>query len=265
MFAHKSLQISLPGKHPPSPVIIPNGSTHNGEKTPPCRSHYGILDSLQSVESKPPSRRISPAMCSLQSFYCLTQHSKVQLPEGTEMAIHNSGKSLHQDNQKLSKPPINDPILSRHRKSRSLANVTSLENGDYIEDSTDADRSIRRRQKADAEPSLHTPAILLEEESNGGASSGRTGKGMALRPKPGSRMDMAASRRSSSSVIDSLADVFISVRKSSSTSNLSESESSSSSIWPTSRWSLKTDAIARPIFDGLPKPILAWRNKAALD
>ncbi|PKU62806.1 uncharacterized protein LOC110105587 [Dendrobium catenatum] len=263
MFAHKSLLIPLPGKHPPSPLMS-NGSTQNGEKTPPRRSHYDILNSLQSLKSEPPPRRISPAMCSLQGFYDLTQPNKSILPEGTEMAINELGKTHLFEDKKLSESSISDPIFNRHRKSRSLVNVISLENGDVTEDNTESDKSIRRRQKADAIPSLHTPGILLKEESTVGTLSGRTGKGLALRPKPGSRIDLEAHHQNSSSVIDSLADVFVSVRKSSSTSNLTESENSFS-IWPTSKWSLKPDAITRPIFDGLPKPITSWRNKAALD
>ncbi|KAF6146578.1 hypothetical protein GIB67_008864 [Kingdonia uniflora] len=76
-------------------------------------------------------------------------------------------------------------------------------------------------------------------------------------------------------ILDSvMADGFSKVRKSSSTSNLQDQENndSSSSIWPTSKWSLKPElqalsasSLTRPIFDGLPKPITGRRNKAALD
>lgn len=252
MFAHKSLQIPLPGRHPPSPIIS-NGSTQNREKTPPFRSH-DILGSPQSLKLKPPSRQVSPAMRSLQGFYGLTQPNKKLLPEGTEMAIRD---------RILSESPISESIRSPHRKSRSLVNFIAFENGDVTEES---DKSIRRCQKADAEPSLCTPDIMLKEEVTVGTTySGRAGKGLALRSKPGSRTDLDASREKSIPAADSsLTEAIVSVRKSSSTSNLSET-GSSSSIWPTSRWSLKPDAIARPIFDGLPKPVSARRNKAAID
>ena len=54
--------------------------------------------------------------------------------------------------------------------------------------------------------------------------------------------------------------------------SMGQDTSGSSSIWPTSMWSLKPDlqalssaAIGKPIFDGLPKPITGRKNKAALD
>ncbi|XP_020594084.1 LOW QUALITY PROTEIN: lysM and putative peptidoglycan-binding domain-containing protein 1-like [Phalaenopsis equestris] len=274
MFAHKSLQIPLPGKHPPT-LLVSNGSTQNGEKSPPNRSHYDILNSLESLKLKPNrhNHQISPAMCGLQSFYGFTR---------PEMALCNSEKTppLPPEKKKLSESsPTSDPILRRHRKSHSLVNVASLADGDVSEDSTHSDRSIRRRQKADAEPLAAAillrekapaaeplaAAILLKVEGAGGMFPGRTGKCTALRPKTGSMMEIEASRRSSSSVMESLADVFVSVRKSSSTSNLSEPESSFSAIWGTSKRCWKPDGVVRPIFDGLPKPIISWKNKAALD
>ncbi|XP_020599787.1 uncharacterized protein LOC110039160 [Phalaenopsis equestris] len=231
MFARNSLQIPLPGRHPPSPVMS-NGSTQNGDKT---RRHQSrdIVDSIQSLKPKPPPRRLSPAMCSLQGYYGLTQPKKSLLPEGTEMSVFKSGKTLKfEDNSHFLESPL------------KLANGFPLENGDL---------------------SGNTPEILLKEEGTGGVFSGRVGKGLALRPKLGSRTDLDDSRYNSSSAGDSLVgDVSVSVRKSSSASNLSESENTTS-IWPTSKWSLKPDLIARPIFDGFQKPLAAWRNKAALD
>ncbi|TKY64146.1 hypothetical protein E2542_SST14036 [Spatholobus suberectus] len=65
---------------------------------------------------------------------------------------------------------------------------------------------------------------------------------------------------------------FSGVRKSPRTCLQDQDNSDSSSIWPTSMWSLKPDlqafstaTIGKPIFDGLPKPITGRRNKAALD
>ncbi|PON98868.1 hypothetical protein TorRG33x02_054830 [Trema orientale] len=70
-----------------------------------------------------------------------------------------------------------------------------------------------------------------------------------------------------------LTDGFSGVRKSSSTPSLQDPDTNGSvSIRSTSKWSLKPDiqgfstaAIAKPIFDGLPKPITGRRSKAALD
>lgn len=140
--------------------------------------------------------------------------------------------------------------------------MVALENGETAEES---DKSIRRRQKADTEPSPWAPEMLIKEEVALGTSSGRAGIGLAFRSKPGSRTDQDAPRENAGSGVDSPStDSFVFVRKSSSASNLSESENSST-IRPTSRWSLKPDAIAWPLLDALPKPVNGWRNKAALD
>lgn len=94
------------------------------------------------------------------------------------------------------------------------------------------------------------------------------GKGLPLRPKSGGRADTV--NRSCQNFINnrdpSMDDALLAVRKSSSTSNLTDSESCSSSIWPTSMWGLRADVLARPLLDGLQMPISARRsNKAALD
>jgi hypothetical protein len=63
-------------------------------------------------------------------------------------------------------------------------------------------------------------------------------------------------------------------RKSSSTPEFQEPESNiGSSIWPASKWGIKPDSFALPLplplpiprFDSIPKPIAAWKNKAARD
>ncbi|ONK73691.1 uncharacterized protein A4U43_C04F34270 [Asparagus officinalis] len=257
MFALDTLRIPLPGRHPPSPIVS-NGSTANGEQTPPRQPHDDVLDSVRSLrlKAKPP-RKVSPAMSSLQGYYGLTPPRKGPLAEGTEMALYKTNRTLNLDDRPHIKgSPATDPGFGRHRKSRSLV---SLENADRSsEDNGEADKSIRRRPK-------ETPEILMEESSGG--FLGRIGKGLALRPKLFSRMDGDASRQNSTPIGDFLNDVFVSVRKSSSTSNLQESESSSSSsIWSASKWpSLNADAITRPIFDGLPKPMTSRWNKTALD
>ncbi|KAG1362805.1 F-box protein [Cocos nucifera] len=271
MFAHKSLQIPLPGKHSPSPIPS-NGSTYNGEQTPPHQPHIDILESFQSLKSKPPPCKISPAMSSLQGYYGLTRPKSAPRPKGTEVAACKTGRSLCLENKQLpGESPISDPLDSWNRRSRSVANGFSLEDGEVVEDNivaaeavdnSEAERSIRRRQKSDALPSQQMPELLLEDGSGGFA--GRTAKGLALRPKSGSRTDMDMGRRNGVSFGDSMAGGFSTVHKSSSTSNLQDADESSS-IWSTSKWTLKPEVLARPLFDGLPKPTAARRNKAARD
>lgn len=264
MFAHKSIQIPLPGRHPPS--SIPSyGSANNGEQTRPHRPLIDALDSFQSPMLKSPPCKISPAMSSLRGYYGLTPTKRGPTPEAWERAVHKTGRPLPGES------PISDPLYSWNRRSRSVADTFSLENGgEVVEDKivgavdkSEADRSIRRRQKADAQPSQQAPELLLEDSSGG--FSGRTLKGPALRPKSGSRTDMDMGCPNGVSIGDSfMANGFSYVRKSSSTSNLQDPDNSSS-IWSRSKWTLKPDALARPLFDGLPKPTAVRRNKAALD
>uniref|UniRef100_A0A1D1YHG5 LysM and putative peptidoglycan-binding domain-containing protein 2 n=1 Tax=Anthurium amnicola TaxID=1678845 RepID=A0A1D1YHG5_9ARAE len=279
MFAHKSLQIPLPGKHPPSPNMS-NGSSCNGVHTPQRQPHRDVLESFQSLKSKSPQQRASAAMRTLQGYYGLTPPKRGPEAEGTEMAVYGTGRALYLEDESLLRvSPISDQRPNGHRKSRSLVNVNGfpVENGDSAGDAaivettengeTDrtSEKSVRRRQKIDTASPCRAPELLLKEDVAGGAFSGRTTKGLALRPKSGSRADLDSGRASLNTVGDSsVADEFLAVRKSSSASNLQESDSSSS-IWPASKWSLKPDALTRPIFDGLPKPMASKRNKTALD
>lgn len=259
MFALDVLKIPLPGRHPPSPIVL-NGSIANGVRTPPRPPHADVLDSLQSLKSKPP-RRVTPAMNSLQGYYGLAPPKRGLLAEGTEMAVYRSGRRLSLQNVSPTREsPATDAGFSLHRKSRSLV---SLEKAEMIDnedrtvaeagDGSEADKSIRRRQKPDNDPTSQTPEFLMKEDSGGGFL-GRIRKGLALRPKIGNRMDGDA-MQNSPSIGDFLTDVFISMRKSSSTSNLQEPEGNGF-IWPTNMWSLKPDAIAKP---------MTVRRKAALD
>ncbi|OVA12096.1 hypothetical protein BVC80_1771g17 [Macleaya cordata] len=174
---------------------------------------------------------------------------------------------------------------SRHRKSRSLVNSILTENTNLAEDvpvsevgdgesEKSNEKSVRRRQKTDADNSPRTPAMLLKVDNSGGSGfSATAGKGLALRPKSTNRLAPVSDSDSgwlkpiSVGIGDSLlVNGFGGVRKSSSTSNLQEQDNIGSSfIWATSKWNLPTAAINRPIFDGLPKPVTGRRNKAALD
>ncbi|BAF26811.1 uncharacterized protein [Oryza sativa Japonica Group] len=265
MFAHKTLRIPLPGRHPPS-TYQQNGSYEGDDRecTPPRRLHDDILDSVLRT----PKHKASPAMSLLQGYYGLTPPPKKDTThEGTEMAVYRKGKSVFLDDDPwFGEPPDSDPFPFQHRKTRSLAIGSSLLNGE-TEENGDSEKLIRRRQKADGE-------LLPREENGSSAVLARAGKGLALRPKSGSRQDLNKSQQNLIALAEpSFGDGLHAVRKSSSTPEFQEPESNSSStsssIWSTSKWTLKPDAftlpLPLPLFDNIPKPIAAWRNKAARD
>ncbi|KAF5442984.1 hypothetical protein F2P56_035586 [Juglans regia] len=312
MFALKSLQIPLPGRHPPSPCLS-NGSITPGQSSsdhiPPWCRHGDFFESFQSLGVKSPQRKVSPAMCSLHGYYGLKLRDQKTMPECLEMAAYKRGDSqyledgpfpsasLVGDSQYLEDGPfpsaslVSNPSLRHHRKSKSLVNALLDENGEVVggalsvseahDGDTDkcCEKLLRRCQKSEADFTHHNPEMLLENNSNTGGFLAKTGKGLALRPKAASRTTTSDSETGGLNPIpiglgDSVvSDDFSVVKKSSSTSSLQDQEcSSSSSIWTTTRWSLKPDlqalstsAIAKPIFDGLPKPTPGRRNKAALD
>ena len=166
---------------------------------------------------------------------------------------------------------LNRLAPGHHRKARSLFSSFALENGDANRETDDAEKPIRRRQKADVE--------LTAREDNGGSLLARTGQGLAMRPKSGSRADMNSSQQDLlAEWMPSYGDGLHAVKKSSSTPEFQDSDSISiASVWLKSKWNLKPDAftltLPLPLFDGIPKPLLnnipnsiaAWRNKAAED
>ncbi|WJX17011.1 hypothetical protein P8452_06973 [Trifolium repens] len=268
IFALKTVQIPLPGRHPPSPCLS-NGSTTpgncNSTHSPPDNVSRELLESFQSIKLKSHDRKVSPAMSSLQGYYGL-------------QALSNSSEN----GSSVSERP-----LSRHRKSRSLVNVilqeimdkddTSSETGELSSDKWN-DKFAQRRQKSVADFTRIPELILREDNGSSGVLPSRTGKGLALRQKAASRNAVANDSESNGSPVAMImGDGFQTdsssggVRKSSSTSCLQDQDNcGSSSIWPSSMWkpdlqALSTAAIGKPIFDGLPKPITSRRNKAALD
>ncbi|XP_057968956.1 uncharacterized protein LOC131158242 [Malania oleifera] len=290
MFALKSLQIPLPGRHLPSPSLS-DGSVSLGGcstgKLPPRTSRSNVVDLFQSSRSKSPKGKVSPAMSTLQNYYGLETPKKNGVPEGTEMAVYRLETSHFSDDGLLPKPsPISYPLLPRPHNYGNKTNGILLENGAVAENLPIAEagdgegersneKSIRRRQKAEADSLAGTPERLLKVE-NGGVRSGFsaiTGKGLALRPKLASRAASVADIEAGSLILadmgaSTMANGHDGVRKSSSTSSLQEQDpNSSSSVWPTSKWNLKPDlqalSSAAIIFDGLPKPG-RW-NKAARD
>ncbi|XP_043694429.1 uncharacterized protein LOC122645158 [Telopea speciosissima] len=293
MFALKTLQIPLPGRHPPSPILS-NGSATPGQKIcgqTPSRRHSDVLESIQSLRLKSTQPKVSPAMSTLQGYYGL-KHSINNGVAETEMTVYKTDITRYLEDELPKSSPFPDLSSGLHRKSRSV-NCFLSENGEVsdvpvaevgdLEAERSNDKSVRRRQKAEIGSASRTPKMLLKEDNSGGSGFSTTaGRGLALRPKSGSRTNLAADAESGwlypvpVGLGDSIiGDGFSGVRKSSSTSNLQDGDNNNNnsvSIWPTSKWSLKSDlqafsaaTIARPIFDGLPKPITGRRNKAALD
>nr|CAD1835733.1 unnamed protein product [Ananas comosus var. bracteatus] len=142
---------------------------------------------------------------------------------------------LMTDLQMFARKSLKIPLPGKHPPSPFLSEDSA--NGRC---ESDNEKSIRRRQKGDSDPL---------------GFSRKTERALALRPKSGSCPDMDMSQQNLVSMVDpSLIDL--------------QDSDSSSSIWSSSKWSLKPDAFAWPIFDGLPKPTkpaTVRRNKAALD
>ncbi|KAL1196743.1 F-box protein [Cardamine amara subsp. amara] len=297
MFALKSLQIPLPGRHPPSPCLS-NGSLNHGEgcschePDSPNDSNQDVFDSFQSLRLKSSEKKVSPAMYSLQGYYGLKPADRTVSDGGCfEMGNYKTETSRNLfnngDSQYLRPFPSTNTPLNHHRKSRSLVNALIEEVNQSPDNSTpqdsNSDKFIRRRQKSEADFSSRTPELVLKEEngsSNGGFLS-IAGKGLALRSKASSRTNLQAESETGNfnpvpiNLMDgSVSDSFSSVRKSSSASSLQDPEGNSNngslSLWPTSKWSLKPDlltpaAITSSIFDGLPKPLTGRKNKTAMD
>ncbi|KAL6970115.1 hypothetical protein U1Q18_029820 [Sarracenia purpurea var. burkii] len=299
MFALKSLHIPLPGRHPPSPNLSNDldnqGSpcmdydecfcrSSSSEQTPLRRRHSDFFDSFSSLKPRSaPQEKISPAMSNLRGYYRLKPTNPKTPPEGFEMAVYRDSGSHY----------LEDGPFSNHSKSKSFANGFLPENGRLAKDTAvsqvtegiDSDilneKLLRRRQKSETDFSFRTPEKLLKEDNDGGgfSFSAIIAKGLALRPKAAaSRVDSEAGLSNPVPPLGSgdslVGDSLNRVRKSSSTPSFQDQDngSSSSSIWPTSRWSLKPDlqafstaAITKPIFDGFQNPMTGRKNKAALD
>ncbi|KAE8672723.1 Detected protein of confused Function [Hibiscus syriacus] len=297
MFALKTLQIPLPGRHPPSPCLSDGSETpgessvnqNSGPDLPP-----GLRDSFQSLRLKTPPRRVSPAMNSLQGYYGLKPPQKSVSSEGFEMAVYRKGESHDlEDGSSLRLSSYYDPPLRLQRKIRSVTNGFYDKNGEITADILSAgeakdgdpdksnDKLIRRRQKSEADFTARTPERLLKEDNNNsGGFSTITAKGLAQRSKAATRTNVGADAElfgfntAPTDLGDGyVVDGFATVRKSSSASSLQDQENGSlSSLWAASKWNLKPDlqalstvSITMPMFDGLPKPISARKNKAALD
>ncbi|XP_038906142.1 uncharacterized protein LOC120092022 [Benincasa hispida] len=284
MFALKSLQIPLPGRHPPSPCLLEGLNTpgqSSSEKTPSQLLSSEFFESFQSLKLKSSDQRVSPAMSSLQGYYGLKPSDQKSRIDGFEMAVYRSGVSHYLEDEPVSGTPQHSDLLTHHhRKSKSLVNGFLGEKGESGDpqsaeagdgDPKWSDKLIRRRQKSVADFS-NSPEMLLKDDNSSGGSNGfssSAGKGLlAQRPKTSSRTNLASDNEVGLIPIpiglgDSFvaADGFAAFRKSSSTSSLPDQENGITS----SIWSQAISTASRPIFDGFPKPLTGRRNKAALD
>ncbi|XP_006650965.1 uncharacterized protein LOC102710288 [Oryza brachyantha] len=259
MFAHKTLRIPLPGRHPPAaaasaPSHPPPLSIHAADAATDRPREWATCRPPKNAAFdpflKPPRSTVSSSMNLLHSYYGLSKPAKGDPKnEGTEMATYSIGQN---------------------RKARSLSTGFSLVNGDATWEVDDAEKPIRRRQKSDSEFSTW--------EGNSGGVLMKAGPGLALRPKSGNRPDINNSQQDLvATAVPSYGDGLQAVRKSSSTPEFQDSDNSIASEWLKSKLGLKPDAftlplpillldsIPKPIFDSFPKQIAAWRNKAARD
>ncbi|KAK9063865.1 hypothetical protein SSX86_017737 [Deinandra increscens subsp. villosa] len=301
MFSRNTLHIPLPGRHPPSPIMSNGYDIQKGprksEMTPPNRRHSALFDSVKLSSSSP--QTVSSSMDALRDYYGL----KPTYQNGTDEilgpgAYKKVGSfSLEQG----PKPPESShPPLGLHRKCKSLANGMSekgvaIDNVGHVTNGKKPDSDtwyakLLRRRLSEIDLQNHTPEMLLKPDTTNTTSafSVAAGKSLALRPKSVSRtandpdglQNMPPLKLGDSSISDTSSGV----KKSSSSPSFydsyingnsngnSNSGTTISSIWQTSMLNLTIDlqalstaAIAKPIFDGLPKPMSGRKNKAAID
>ena len=245
IFALKTVQIPLPGRHPPSPCLS-NGSTTpgncNATHSSPDNASRELLESFQYRKIKSSERKVSP-------------------PD-RPLSHHRKSKSLVN--------VILEEVMEKADKA------SDAETWELCSDKWN-DKLIQRRQKSVADFTRIPELILREDHSSSCGFPSRAGNSLALRQKAASRTAVTIDSESSSLIPVPIVtgdgfqtDCLSGVRKSSSTSCLQDQDNcGSSSIWPSSMWNLKPDLQAlstgKPIFDGLPKPLTGRRNKAALD
>nr|XP_043606907.1 uncharacterized protein LOC122578920 [Erigeron canadensis] len=268
MFACKSLKIPLPGRHPPSPVIMSNGYHHTQRENSPeiTRPNGRYSDSVSPVTSlklsSSPQRNISSSINSLRDYYGLPAKDHKGVGEGFEMT------------------ETSNPILGHHRKSKSDANefskIFKMDNGSIAsEKGASSDKSIEklvRRRKSEVDLNNRTPEMLIKQDYE---FVPKTVHGTTTESELGASFMIPLG----SSDLSTTAHAFSGVRKSSSAPTFQQSETDNnnvspppSSTWLASMLNLKADlqglsiaAIASPLFDGLPKPISGRKSKAARD
>ncbi|KAK3406136.1 hypothetical protein EUGRSUZ_K02313 [Eucalyptus grandis] len=294
IFALKTLRIPLPGRHPPS-ASLPNTAASSGdisaEKASSSAGHYNLSKSSELFKCKSSQQKASPFISSSRYYGVKLSNSK-GLAEGEGMTIYGLGTScIHNNRLKGHELPASDST-SKHQKMGSgfLAENGSIVDYTSIFDVIDTEgegsntKSTRNYQETKAGSPNAKPEKLLKEENVGGNSSflPTRGKALALRAKSASRTSLAIDAESNwtspvraGAVDDIITTEHPGLQKASSVSSLQvQDATNSSSIWQTSKWSLKPDlplfsaaSLTGPILDGLALPISfsGWRSKAALD
>lgn len=239
--------------HSLTDLSSPFNDVASRDRTPQQQLHRDLLKSFQTLSLRPPQRRVSPAMMTLQGYYGLTPPRRAHSAAGgdTDMRVVNAPGRILNWGEEEEAPPVH----GGHRKSRSLVNGLSLESegeGQSLE-------AVRRGEKNE----VAAPELLLKEDSGGALPGGRTGKGLALRQKAGGRpdVDFSAIAPGGRQLV---------VRKSSSASNLQDPDGGSgnggAARLPPSRCQQRPDGRAKPSLEGLSRPPMAvWRSKAAMD
>lgn len=241
------------------------------EQTPP--RHQYLLDSFQSLRLKSSQEKNS-----LRGYDRLRSNNNSQeLPQSD---VEMPSSQNHEDGLFRTSPTYMNPPLSRHRKSRSVAN--SFEGMDMTGEESKSERwsekFVRSLQKSESDfpTSLEKKKQTEENGLVGGGSGGGggfspiAGKGLAQRSK---QVIVGGSGQNVMSLGDSVVvgdgvGSSRGVRKSTSTPSLQDEEVGSSIRWPTSsKRSLKPDlqaassaGMARPIL-----PMSGWRSKKAVD
>uniref|UniRef100_A0A7N0U3K0 LysM domain-containing protein n=2 Tax=Kalanchoe fedtschenkoi TaxID=63787 RepID=A0A7N0U3K0_KALFE len=260
MFALPSLRIPLSGRRHPASHSVSNGST--------SPSNVDLLTTPQQLRSS--QQKISSSMNKLQKFYGLKPPTTKNSSRGTEIGVYKMRKSSEK-----SRTAETDLWLE---KGLTYSDLLLMEPRDEAaEGSVDSYR--RRWLKSELDVGWETPEKVLKEENDISSRSGFssiTGKGLALRPKSGSRATLASDdsgwlSSSSSSGDSPTADAPGKVHKSFSLSSMPDQDQSSFSyFWSNTKWnfkpdlqSLSTSNLTKPLLEGLP--IVARKIKAALD
>ncbi|KAH9323693.1 hypothetical protein KI387_018332 [Taxus chinensis] len=221
MFAHKTLHIPLPGRHPPSSALSNNTKTPSSVTSgrPP---RYGIHiycnstpDSYVPEPKKSEKKPVSVAMSLLRGYYGLSPRQR-KGNEGTEMTVYKADNNLcmegepstppqtysngeSKDVTKIFKTSYNGDLLMKAEEDFTGENSTRT-NGfltaghfadagfDEIEKTNES--LVRRRSKVEGMDYLSgSTDNLLKQEAG---LSGRGGKGWSLRPKSGSKLSLAS-------------------------------------------------------------------------
>ncbi|XP_030472348.2 uncharacterized protein LOC115690215 isoform X1 [Syzygium oleosum] len=255
IFALKTVRIPLPGRHPP-PASLPNSAASSGdknaEKASSSTGHYNLSKSSEL-------------------FKCTSW-------------IHNNRLKGHELPASGSTSKYRKMVTGSLVENCSTIDYTSIFDVIDSEGEESNTKSTRNCQETEAGSPNATPEKLLKGENGGGNSSflATRGKALVLRAKSASRTSLATDAQSSwtnSTRAGAGDDIIVNehpgLQKASSASSLQiQDTTNSSSIWETSKWSLKPDlplfsaaSLTGPILDGLALPITisGWRSKTALD